>query len=226
MKRTFVLVVAFAGIAFCQNPSQKISQVHCGDSRITGTWVSKDTLVNAKYRFEKSGLADISGNWFYFDSLGLNLGQIWTLGGNFAGSYNIISNSLFVSTAELRIFFNTAGSGYPLVLVREGNSDGEVTVKSGIFGVACQPNPFNASATISLSLPAGKPGMPYSLDIFDSRGRQLRTLAQGQAGSGSHIKKLMWDGRDDQNRILSAGSYIWRLNAGNESRQGKLIRLE
>lgn len=73
----------------------------------------------------------------------------------------------------------------------------------------CQPNPFNPSTTIRLELPA--PGLA-SLDVFDLSGRRVRALLSGHQDAGAH--SVVWDGRDDAGRIVGAGTYLARLEAG------------
>jgi len=82
------------------------------------------------------------------------------------------------------------GEGAPLVFRLDGN----------------YPNPFNPLTTISFTLPhAG----PARLDVFDLRGRVVRTIWQGHLGPGTH--EMSWDGKDGKGRTVAAGTYFARL---------------
>jgi len=70
------------------------------------------------------------------------------------------------------------------------------------------PNPFNASATVELSL--DQP-LVASIMLYDVLGRQVRTLYHGQLSPGSHQLHL-----DAQN--LASGSYFITVNANGLSK--------
>lgn len=72
------------------------------------------------------------------------------------------------------------------------------------------PNPFNPTTTISFDLPvAGS----VHLDIFDVKGRLVRTLAHGETyPAGSH--ELQWNGRNDSGRFVASGVYLYRFSSG------------
>ena len=79
------------------------------------------------------------------------------------------------------------------------------------------PNPFNPSTTLRFQLAdAGE----VRLAIYDAAGRRLRTLAAGPWAAGEHTAR--WDGRDQQGRILAAGSYLAVLDTDDGRRVSKL----
>jgi subtilisin family serine protease len=69
------------------------------------------------------------------------------------------------------------------------------------------PNPFNPTTTIlwRLDQPAA-----VTLDIYDPRGRLVRTLASAEAATNHSI---LWDGRDAGGRPLASGIYLVQLQA-------------
>jgi hypothetical protein len=74
------------------------------------------------------------------------------------------------------------------------------------------PNPFNPSTTISFELVAAG---PVQLRVFDSRGRLVRTLLEGEvlpAGPGQTV----WRGRDDAGLPVAAGVYFSQLAVGGD----------
>jgi len=68
------------------------------------------------------------------------------------------------------------------------------------------PNPFNPRTEIRWA--QTRPGR-ITLDIFDLRGRRLRTLAGGFRDPGEHA--LGWDGRDDAGTEVASAVYRVRL---------------
>ena len=66
------------------------------------------------------------------------------------------------------------------------------------------PDPFNAATTIAYTLAES---MTVQLEVFDSRGRLVATLATGLQEAGRH--ELHWSPRD-----VASGVYICRLLAG------------
>ncbi len=83
------------------------------------------------------------------------------------------------------------------------------------------PNPFNPSTMIQFELVSRGHA---TLRIYDVRGALVRTLFDDtrDAGAGS----ATWDGRDDAGRVVSSGIYLYRLNAGGESRTRKMVLLK
>jgi len=85
-----------------------------------------------------------------------------------------------------------------------------------------RPNPFGGRTSISLSLK--EPGREASVQIFDLRGRLVKTLFQGVPASQE--MELHWDGRDENGRPCASGIYHYRLRSGDftQTRKMMLIR--
>jgi hypothetical protein len=83
------------------------------------------------------------------------------------------------------------------------------------------PNPFNSRTEFryELSVPA-----EVRIEMFDARGRSVRTVSSGPQASGLH--SLSWDGLDDRNRPVSSGVYFYALKAGRAIRTGKCLLLK
>jgi hypothetical protein len=78
------------------------------------------------------------------------------------------------------------------------------------------PNPFSPATSIAFDLPAAGRA---TLRVLDVAGRTVRTLADGQFGSGRH--DVTWDGTDGSAGPVAAGVYFYRLEteAGSETRR-------
>lgn len=83
------------------------------------------------------------------------------------------------------------------------------------------PNPFNPSTTISYEL---KRAGLVELVIFNSVGREIRTLEKGRQSPGRHF--VTWDGRDDGGRHAASGVYFYRLTSGHFSAVKRMILLK
>jgi hypothetical protein len=82
------------------------------------------------------------------------------------------------------------------------------------------PNPFNPATRISFGLSAPS---RVSLRIYDTSGRLVRTLVEGERGAGRFTE--LWDGRDSGGRAVASGIYFYRLSAGGFERTKKMILL-
>ncbi|MEE9167621.1 MAG: T9SS type A sorting domain-containing protein [Candidatus Neomarinimicrobiota bacterium] len=82
------------------------------------------------------------------------------------------------------------------------------------------PNPFNPVTAFRYDLPEGS---EVTLTIYDILGRQVRILIQGMEEPG--YKSVVWDGTDDFGDPVSAGVYLYRIQAGDFTQTRKMILL-
>lgn len=83
------------------------------------------------------------------------------------------------------------------------------------------PNPFNPTTIIEFAVPHAD---DVKVRVYDIRGVHVRTLAQGNFAAGYH--SLSWDGRDDSGNLVSAGTYLYRLESKTTSFTKKAIFLK
>jgi hypothetical protein len=69
-----------------------------------------------------------------------------------------------------------------------------------------------ALSGVAIGYQVGKPAR-ISLQILDSRGRIVRTLAREKADPGRY--RTVWDTRSDAGRKVPGGTYVYRLTAGD-----------
>ncbi len=84
--------------------------------------------------------------------------------------------------------------------------------------VGNSPNPFQSLSAIVFGLPEG--GGPVRLAIYDAGGRKVRTVVTPALGAGYH--QIAWDGRDQNGRGVSPGTYFYRIACGVHSATGKM----
>ena len=84
------------------------------------------------------------------------------------------------------------------------------------------PNPFNPTTTLAYHVPSG--AQAVRLDVFDERGRRMRTLVDQHPGVGP--QSVRWDGRDGAGRPVASGSYVARLVVDGKVLTRKLALLK
>lgn len=83
------------------------------------------------------------------------------------------------------------------------------------------PNPFNGATRIPVHISGeGQGKKPARLIIYDITGRQVRSFDLSQLGPG--INMIEWDGRDQSNRMVASGVYIYSLFANGEMQSKRL----
>jgi 3-phytase len=95
------------------------------------------------------------------------------------------------------------------------------------------PNPFlsgakslaqiggNSATAIPFHL---EKAAPVKLTVINLMGQTVRTLAERQMEAGEH--SLSWDGRNDAGSIVPAGTYLLRLDTGNQTQIKKLMMVK
>ncbi len=80
------------------------------------------------------------------------------------------------------------------------------------------PNPFNKTTTLQYAL---LERAEVVLVIYDLLGKRVKTWVRGVEEAG--FKSVAWDGTDELGRPVSAGVYLYRLNAGDFTQTRKLL---
>jgi hypothetical protein len=83
---------------------------------------------------------------------------------------------------------------------------------------APRPNPAGVVANLDYALQ--REG-PVDLEVFDTEGRRLRSLAAGTVSAGSH--RTAWDLADDSGRRVNPGLYVVRLRTRDATLTRKLM---
>lgn len=83
------------------------------------------------------------------------------------------------------------------------------------------PNPFNPSTTIQYGL---KEASSVRINVYNSRGQLVRTLINESKAAGTY--RVVWDGKDSNNRSVSSGIYYFRMEAQDyvKTNKGLLIK--
>ena len=103
------------------------------------------------------------------------------------------------------------------------------TLFSGLFAVVPKkveliktyPNPFNPVTTISYRLLDGD---HISIDIYDMIGNKVRTVVNQVQDAG--IKSHQWNATNDLGQPVSAGMYLYTIQAGDFRQTRKMVLLK
>ena len=82
------------------------------------------------------------------------------------------------------------------------------------------PNPFNPRVYIPLEVSTRTDA---TLIIYDSAGRQVRTVHRGALPSGAHL--LVWDGTSDGGRPVGSGAYFYMLITSGAEQVRRMVLL-
>ena len=96
------------------------------------------------------------------------------------------------------------------------------------------PNPFNPETTISFSLNTEftentETCPPWRIEIYNIKGQKIKTLECGESlattadGVGYSI---LWNGKDENNMLVSSGVYFYKLKSGEYSITKKMLLLK
>ena len=142
------------------------------------------------------------------------------------GSYPSADRGMGVDVKEGVVVLAAGETGVyvyrnPGVVAIEPGDDEPLPGAPDALTLRAAPNPFNPRLEISYALPrAGA----VRLDVFDARGRLVRTLLQSHAPAGDGV--LVWDGVDAGGRPVASGVYQLRLSTEQAvtSQQVTLVR--
>ena len=83
------------------------------------------------------------------------------------------------------------------------------------------PNPFNPVTTLSYDLPEDA---LVNITIYDMMGRQVSTLVNSQQSAG--YKSVQWNATNNAGQPVSAGLYLYTIQAGEFRQTRKMVLLK
>jgi len=83
------------------------------------------------------------------------------------------------------------------------------------------PNPFNPVTTLRYDLPEN--GL-VNITIYDMLGRQVKTLVNQTQDAG--YKSIIWDATNNYGQLVSAGIYLYQIQAGEYISTKKMVLLK
>ena len=83
------------------------------------------------------------------------------------------------------------------------------------------PNPFNPVTSLRYDLPQNE---MINITIYDMMGRIVKTLVNGSQTAG--FKSVQWNATNDRNEPVSAGLYLYTIQAGEFRQTKKMVLLK
>ena len=83
------------------------------------------------------------------------------------------------------------------------------------------PNPFNPITTLQYDIPENA---NVNITIYDMMGRQVKTLVNGSQTAG--YRSIQWNATNDRNESVSAGLYLYTIQAGDFRQTKKMVLLK
>jgi len=108
-----------------------------------------------------------------------------------------------------------------ITMISTTNEHNEITVPIVTALLTNFPNPFNPSTTIAFSLSnVGN----VEINVYNVRGQRVRSLLNEQRETGHH--KVIWDGTDNNGRIVGSGIYFYRMSAGEYQSVRRMVLMK
>ena len=83
------------------------------------------------------------------------------------------------------------------------------------------PNPFNPTTSLAYVLPKDE---LVNITIYDMMGRKIKTLVNDSQTAG--YKSIQWNATNDRNEPVSAGLYLYTIQAGEFRQTKKMVLLK
>lgn len=139
------------------------------------------------------------------------------------GLGNLSINVLAISDSEPKVIYAGTDSGV-------WSRSAVLSIKSFdvVKGIPSQfeleqnyPNPFNPSTTIKYGL---EKDSQIKVEIYDISGKLISTLLNNNQTQGWH--SVIWNGNDDFGNPVSAGIYLYKIQAGDFVQTKKMLLLK
>jgi hypothetical protein len=101
----------------------------------------------------------------------------------------------------------------------EINNDNELPISFSLN--QNYPNPFNPTTNINYSIPSDN---FVTLTVYNVMGEKIKTLSNGYATSGH--KSVKWNAQNERGQEVSAGLYVYTIEAGDFRETKKMLLLK
>ena len=208
--------------------------------------ISANVWITRKHNQSIFNIAQEDG---YSGAAGSPTGTLWadtTTAAADAGSYtnfvgmhggssqSIINDTISLYLPQDSLYFDVVftsytgqnnGGGFSYIRTSVNNSeldmDDEYLIPDKYSLQQNFPNPFNSRTTIHYELPNQE---LVKIIIFNLLGHQVKRLVDGFRGAG--VNSIVWDATNDHGQPVSAGIYIYQLQAGGFLQTRKMILLK
>jgi hypothetical protein len=208
--------------------------------------ISANVWITRKHNQSIFNIAQEDG---YSGTAGSPMGTLWantTTAAADSGSYtnfvgmhggssqSIINDTISLYLPQDSLYFDVVftsytgqnnGGGFSYIRTSVNNSeldmDDEYLIPDKYALQQNFPNPFNPRTTIHYELPNQE---LVQIIIFNLLGHQVKRLVDGFRGAG--VNSIVWDATNDHGQPVSAGIYIYQLQADGFLQTRKMILLK
>jgi hypothetical protein len=156
---------------------------------------------------------NIREDWFASSYLAIDQGPIIVMIENHRTQ---LLWNLFMSNPEIQPMLDSIGFTADLTSINENEIIPAEFILEGNY-----PNPFNPSTTIVFQLPANQ---KVQISIYNIMGEKIRELVNDELPAGKN--NIFWNGKNDNNIVVTSGTYIYRLNIEDKIYSGKMLLLK
>ena len=164
-------------------------------------------------------LQAMTGTTFQFDALG---------SGELTDSYDLIVATNFNCAAgtliEIDAQISSGGTHYwtdSIALTMDLLGIDQLNIPAKYSLSEAYPNPFNPITNFSYKIPNTE---HVSIDIFNLAGRHIKSLVSSIQNPG--FKTVQWNATNDRNEPVSAGLYLYTIQAGEFRQTKKMVLLK
>ena len=86
------------------------------------------------------------------------------------------------------------------------------------------PNPFNPTTDIRYQIADSRLPLHTTLKIYNILGQEVRTLVDEAQEPGYYT--VIWDGKDNDGRLMASGVYFYRLSAGHFTATKRMVLMK
>ncbi|MDP2885528.1 MAG: Ig-like domain-containing protein [Ignavibacteria bacterium] len=202
-------------------------------SRIAVNKVNLKPVLNSRFPVSVSSVSQGKPQTFSVSVTDLNGDPVvyaWkvndvTMKEGFDSSFTVTLNTPDNNVERVKVVFSDAGG-------LKDSTEWSFRITNALSGTMTSPrdfalaqnypNPFNPSTAITFELPKTE---LVTLEIYSVLGEKTRSLVDVVSmGAGRH--QVNWDGRDNDGRGVSSGTYLYRLRAGDFVRSRVMILLK
>lgn len=133
-----------------------------------------------------------------------------------------ISTNLFGSPWENQALFDFDGELLDAISAFDNSSASITRIENSSFdNIYNYPNPFNPITTLRYDLSKDE---LVTIKVYDILGNMVNNLVNANQSSG--YKSVQWDATDNKGQLVSAGVYIYTIEAGKFMQTKKMILLK
>jgi dienelactone hydrolase len=129
-----------------------------------------------------------------------------------------VSAVLFLDYDAAQEFQTRLETGTGFAYVQDGLAAAPRVRPGAAYVLEASPSPFRSAAVLHARVSTAG---PVRLDVFDARGRHVRTLAERFLPAGRYSYR--WDGRDGAGREAPSGVYTARLSGASGTGIARLV---